>query len=323
MNDFSNCCNKPHQEQMRYLSYASVIKKRYGGRLQKVVIDAGLSCPNRDGTVGVGGCTYCLNQAFHPNYSRPEIALHQQINEGILFHRQRYPRAKGYLAYFQSYSNTHAPLQKLKQLFEEALSHPAIKGLVVATRPDCVDSEKLDYLAKLSQNHIIFLEYGIESCYNRTLERIRRGHTFEQAQETIIQSARRDLQTCAHFIFGLPGETKEEMLHTASIIGSLPINSVKFHQLQIIKGTAMEQEYYEHPNDFKTFSLNQYLDFIVDFLERFNPSIAIERFAGEVPPRFVTHTPWGLVRYSEMVKMLEKRLQERETYQGRYWEAIF
>jgi len=301
----------------RYHSFAAHIKACYGGRLQKVVIDAGFSCPNRDGTLGTEGCTYCLNAAFHPAYSHPSVSLHQQIDEGILFHQQRYTRAQGYLAYFQSYSNTYAPLERLKQVYTEALDHPKINGLVIGTRPDCVDAQTLDYIAELASKHIIFIEYGIESCYNRTLQRIERGHTFEQAQEAVIQSARRGLQTGAHFIFGLPDETKNDMMRTADLIGSLPLTSVKFHQLQIIKGSRMEQDYLQHPNDFTTFDLPEYIDFFVDYLEMFNPNIAIERFAGEVPPRFVNHTPWGLVRNVDLIRMLEKRLEERDTWQGR------
>ena len=301
----------------RYYSFATYMKDRYGGRLQKVVLDAGFSCPNRDGTLGTGGCTYCLNETFHPAYSRPEIPLFQQIEEGLLFHRKRYARAKGFLAYFQSYSNTYAPLEQLKMVYEEALRHPQIEGLVIATRPDCVDHQKLDYLAELAQKFIIFLEYGVESCYNHTLNRIRRGHTFEQAVEAIVQSAQRGLQTGAHFIFGLPGETKEQMKHTAATISALPLTSVKFHQLQIIKGTEMEKEVQKYPNDFVNFSLSEYLDFFIDFLEQFNPTIAIERFASEVPPRYVSFTPWGQVRYADLVVMLEKRLIERDTWQGK------
>jgi len=300
----------------RYLSFAHLVKTRYGGRLQKVVLDAGFGCPNRDGALGSGGCTYCLNEAFHPAYSRPEIGLHQQIDEGILFHRKRYARAKGFLAYFQSYSNTYAPLERLKQVYEEALSHPQIIGLTIGTRPDCVDAQKLDYLAELSRKYLIFIEYGIESCYDHTLCRIRRGHTFEQAREAVVESAIRGLHTGAHFIFGLPGETKEEMMRTASMISALPLTSVKFHQLQIIKGTQMELEYQQYPHDFASFTLPEYIDFFVDYLEQFNPHIAIERFAGEVPPRFVSETPWGLIRYADLVKILEKRLEERNTQQG-------
>ena len=302
----------------RYHSFAAFVKTLYGGRLQKVVIDAGFSCPNRDGTLGRGGCSYCHNPAFHPAYSHPQIPLHHQIDEGIVFHRKRYARAQGYLAYFQSYSNTYAPLERLKEVYEEALRHPKIKGLVIGTRPDCVDIQKLDYLSELARKYLIFIEYGIESCYDHTLRRIRRGHTFEQAKEALTQSAARGLRTGAHFIFGLPGETREEMMNTAAIIGALPLTSVKFHQLQIIKGTDMEQEYAAHPADFVTFSLPEYIDFFADYLEYFNPAIAIERFAGEVPPRFVSHTPWGLVRHAALLRMLEDRLEERDTWQGRF-----
>ena len=309
-------------EQKRYHSFAAHIKARYGGRLQKVVVDAGFSCPNRDGTLGTGGCTYCLNDAFHPSYSHPQVDLHRQIDEGILFHRQRYARATGYLAYFQSYSNTYAPLERLKKVYEKALSHPQISGLVIGTRPDCVDAQKLDCLAELARKHIIFMEYGIESCYDRTLNRIRRGHTFEQAREAVHQTALRGIETGAHFIFGLPSETQDDMMRTADIISALPLTSVKFHQLQIIKGTAMEQEYKEHPADFVTFDLHEYIDFFIDYLERLSPRIAIERFAGEVPPRFVSKTPWGLIRYADLVRMLENRLRERDSWQGKKWTEV-
>ncbi|MDR2585296.1 MAG: TIGR01212 family radical SAM protein [Prevotellaceae bacterium] len=300
----------------RYHSFAAQIKERFGGRLQKVVIDLGFNCPNRDGTLGTEGCTYCLNAAFHPAYSRPDVELFRQINEGILFHQRRYARAKGYLAYFQSYSNTYAPLERLKEVYEQALTHPNICGLVIGTRPDCVDAEKLDYIAELSLKSNIIIEFGVESCHDRTLLRIKRGHTFTQAREAVIQSAQRGLQTGAHFIFGLPGESKEEMMRNAAIINTLPLTSVKFHQLQIIKGTAMEKEYLKYPNDFVTFTLPDYIDFFIDFLELLHPKIAIERFAGEVPPRFVSHTPWGLVRNVDLIRMLEKRLAERNSWQG-------
>ena len=301
----------------RYHSFTALVRARYGGRLQKVVIDAGFSCPNRDGTLGTEGCTYCLNASFHPQYSKPSVALWKQIDEGILFHRERYARAIGFLAYFQSFSNTYAPLERLKQLYEEALSHPQVRGLVIGTRPDCVDAQKLDYLAELAHKHLIFIEYGIESCYDHTLSRIKRGHTFAQAREAVVQSAQRGLQSGAHFIFGLPGETKEDMMRAAAIISALPLTSVKFHQLQIIKGTQMEQDYLQHASDFVSFSLEEYIDFFIDFLERLNPAIAVERFAGEVPPRFVLHTPWGLIRYADLVKMVEKRLEERDSWQGK------
>lgn len=305
------------QTNSRYNSFVGYFKRTYGQRLQKIVIDAGFTCPNRDGSISRGGCTYCDNLAFHPNYSTSDRSIAWQIEEGITFHKNRYRKTEKYLAYFQPYSNTYAPLPRLKELYEEALAHPAVEGIVIGTRPDCVDDEKLDYLAELAKKHIVIVEYGIESCYDKTLQRINRGHTFAQAQEAVRKSAERGLHLGAHFILGLPGESREEMLAMAPLINELPINSVKFHQLQIVKGTRMEREFAERPEDFAMFGLDEYIDFFIDLLERLRPDLYIERFVGEVPPRFVNSTPWGLVRNVELLRMLETRLEERNTYQGR------
>ena len=303
----------------RYNSQSDYIKEKYGVRLQKLVVDAGFTCPNRDGSKGRGGCTFCDNNAFHPNYSTPDKSISQQLQEGIEFHRGRYSRAGGYLAYFQPYSNTYAPLEKLKALYEEALDYPEVKGIVIGTRPDCVDEAVLDYLAGLSKEHIVIVEYGIESCYDATLQHINRGHSWEDAVRAVEMTAGRGIATGAHFIFGLPGESRTMMLALADKINALKIDSVKFHQLQIIKGTKMEEEFSLHPERFETFKLEGYIDFFVDFLERLRPDLVIERFAGEVPPRFVNSTPWGLVRNAELNRMLEARLEKRETFQGRLY----
>ena len=318
----------------RYNSFVGYFKRRYGERLQKIVLDAGFTCPNRDGKVGRGGCTYCDNAAFHPAYSTAGKSLHQQMDEGIEFHKVRYRTTEHYLAYFQSFSNTYAPLSRLRELYEEALGHPDVVGIVIGTRPDCVDEEKLDYLAALSQGKIlagwsrtvasqvrtapiVIVEYGVESCYDRTLLRINRGHDFETARRAITMTAERGLDVGAHFILGLPGESVQMMLDSCEQINSLPLRSVKFHQLQIVKGTRMEKEYAECPEDFVRFSLEEYLDFFVDMLERLRPDLFIERFVGEVPPRFVNETPWGLIRNVELLRLLEQRLDSRATWQGR------
>ena len=301
----------------RYNSFVGYFKRKYGERLQKIVLDAGFTCPNRDGKVGRGGCTYCDNAAFHPSYSTAGKSLHQQMDEGIGFHKVRYRTTEHYLAYFQSFSNTYAPLERLKALYEEALSHPDVVGIVIGTRPDCVDEEKLDYIAELAKKHVVIVEYGIESCYDRTLGRINRGHDFETARKAVEMTAQRGIDVGAHFILGLPGETKQMMLDSCALINALPIRSVKFHQLQIVKGTRMEKEYAECPEDFERFSLDEYLDFFTDMLERLRPDLFIERFVGEVPPRFVNETPWGLIRNVELLRLLEKRLEERDTWQGR------
>lgn len=318
----------------RYNSFVGYFKRRYGERLQKIVLDAGFTCPNRDGKVSRGGCTYCDNAAFHPAYSTAGKSLHQQMDEGIEFHKVRYRTTEHYLAYFQSFSNTYAPLDRLRELYEEALDHPDVVGIVIGTRPDCVDEEKLDYLADLSHGKvltgwqrtiagqdrtapIVIVEYGVESCYDTTLLRINRGHDFETARRAITMTAGRGLDVGAHFILGLPGETVQMMLDSCALINSLPLRSVKFHQLQIVKGTRMEKEYAEHPEDFERFSLEEYLDFFVDMLERLRPDLFIERFVGEVPPRFVNETPWGLIRNVELLRLLEHRLESRDTWQGR------
>lgn len=304
----------------RYNSYIGYFRKTYGERLQKVVVDAGFTCPNRDGLAGTGGCTYCDNAAFHPGYSTAGVPIHEQIDEGIKFHRVRYRKAEKFLAYFQPYSNTYAPLGRLREVYEEALSHPLVAGIVIGTRPDCVDEDKLDYLASLAREHVVVIEYGIESVYDRTLQRINRGHSFEEAVRAVEMTAARGLTQGAHFIFGLPGESVEEMLGYAPIINKLPLHSVKFHQLQIVRGTAMEREFAARPSDFVTFSLDEYLDFIADLLERLRPDLYIERFAGEVPPRFVNSTPWGLLRNTELIRLLEQRLEQRNTFQGRLYK---
>ena len=301
----------------RYNSFVGYFKRKYGERLQKIVLDAGFTCPNRDGKVGRGGCTYCDNAAFHPSYSTAGKSLYQQMEEGIEFHKVRYRTTEHYLAYFQSFSNTYAPLERLKQLYAEALSHPSVVGIVVGTRPDCVDEEKLDYLAELAKDYVVIVEYGIESCYDTTLGRINRGHDFETARRAVMMTAARGIDVGAHFILGLPGETRDMMLDCCKLINDLPLRSAKFHQLQIVKGTRMEKEYAECPQDFERFTLDEYLDFFVDMLERLRPDLYIERFAGEVPPRFVNETPWGLIRNAELLRLLDKRLEERDTWQGR------
>jgi hypothetical protein len=291
--------------------------------MQKVSIDAGFTCPNRDGSKGTGGCTYCDNKAFNPSYCLPSKSVTSQIEEGIEFHRKRYRRTGSYLAYFQAYSNTYASIDTLSDLYEEALRHKDIKGLVIGTRPDCVNSEILDFLQGLSQRCILLLEYGIESCYDKTLNRINRGHTFNEAVNALEASVSRGLSTGAHFIFGLPGETREEMLNEAEIISELPLKNVKFHQLQIIKGTKMEKEYYSNPSDFEIFTWEDYLDFIIKFLERLNPAIVVERFTGEAPPRYHSMKEvWGRKRTDQIVGLIEKRLEELDTWQGKYYNRI-
>lgn len=306
----------------RFNGYAEYFRKLFGERVQKVTIDAGFTCPNRDGTKSVGGCTYCNNDGFNPSYCQPFKTITHQIEEGIEFHGNRYRKANKFLAYFQAFSNTYAPLDVLKERYEEALRFPGIIGLVIGTRPDCIDVEKLDYLEYLSKKHYIVVEYGIESCYNSTLERINRGHTFEDGVLALEDTARRGIKTGAHFILGLPGESRENMLNQIDVINKLPLNNIKFHQLQILKNTRMEKEYQDHPEQFHFFEMEEYIDFFVHILERLNPEFVIERFAAEVPPRYLSGPGWGLVRNFMLLQMLEKRLDRLNTWQGRLYQPV-
>jgi len=299
---------------MRYTPFS--YQERYSLRLQRLALDGGFSCPNRDGKVATGGCTFCDNRAFHPAYTAGK-SITQQIEAGIAFHAQRGRKADGYLAYFQAFSNTYAPLEVLRARYEEALTHPAVRGIVIGTRPDCIDDDKLDYLAGLKrQGSIVEVEYGIESVYDATLERVNRGHTFACTKEAVEQTARKGIPVGGHIIIGLPGETREMILEEASVLNILPLSSLKIHQLQILKRTAMEAEFKEHPEDFLRLGPDQYIDLLADFLERLRPDIAIGRIVSSVPPSF-TDAPWGLLKQEELLQRLEKRLEERDTFQGK------
>lgn len=304
----------PWSDNRRFNSYSSYFTREFGGRVQKISIDAGFSCPNRIGKISTGGCTFCRNDAFNPSYCRPEKSVRQQIEEGIEFHQRRYRRAKSYLAYFQAFSNTYKPIDELERLYREALSVDGVIGLVIGTRPDCINEETLEMVKDL--NTTVILEYGVESVYDQTLTRVNRGHDFATAKKAIELTYEYGFHCGGHFIFGLPGETREMMLNAAKVISELPLTTVKFHQLQIFKDTRMADEYLANPSDFHLFTLEDYIEFVIDFIERLSPDIVIERFAGEVPPRYLVSKPWLSLRYDQVLALIEKRLEERDTYQG-------
>jgi len=309
----------PWGHERRFNAYSSYFRKIFGGRVQKLSIDAGFTCPNRDGTAGTGGCTYCNNAAFSPSYCNPQTSISGQIEKGMRFHSKRYRKSVAYLAYFQSYTNTWAALDELKNKYEEALRYPGIAGLVIGTRPDCVSDELLDYLAGLSDDNYIAIEYGVESCYDRSLARINRGHDFDCAVSAIKRTAARGINTGAHFIFGLPGETREDMMNEAPVISALPLTTVKFHQLQIIEGTVMEHEYKKSPADFNLFTWDEYREFFIKFLERLRPGIIVERFTGESRQGMIKNPGWGNLRSDEMLRLFEQRMEELDTWQGRLY----
>ena len=268
----------------RFNAYSDYFRKHFGGRVQKITIDAGFTCPNRDGTCGTGGCTFCDNRAFNPSYNNPQTSITDQIRKGMDFHRKRYRKASQYLAYFQAYTNTYAKQEELSTMYEEALSVAGVMGIVVGTRPDCVDAGLLDYFQQLSRRYYVVLEYGIESVFNHTLQRVNRGHDVEKSRWAVEETARRGVRVGGHVIIGLPGEKRDDFLETASELSSWPLNNVKFHQLQVIKGTAMAREFREKPEDFESFGLEDYLHLMMELLERLNPAFVVERIAGEVTP---------------------------------------
>ena len=300
----------------RYRRYSDYFRALFGRRVQKLSVDAGFTCPNRDGTIATGGCTFCNNSAFTPSYCRPEKSIRQQIDEGIEFHRRRYREAMQYLVYFQAYSNTYAPAETLRSRYTEALSHPDVAGIVVGTRPDCVDGEKLDLLAEIARERYVAVEYGIESVYDATLRRVNRGHDFATAERAVRMTAERGLHTGAHFILGFPGETDEMILDSAAAINRLPLTTVKFHQLQIMRGTPLAAEYDARPELFRTWSIGEYIDLFAELLRRLRPDLVVERFAGEAPPRYHHTEGWGLVRNETLWAMLDRRLDELDARQG-------
>jgi len=307
----------PWGDERRFNSYNRFLKRRFGGRIQKLTLDAGFSCPNRDGTVGTGGCTYCCNDAFNPAYCDPSKSIRQQIDEGILFHHRPGVEPAGYFAYFQAFSNTYAPLSRLRELYEEAAVHPSVRGLIIATRPDCLEEPLLEYLQELQERLYVTLEIGMESCRDETLRRINRGHDVACSVRAIEQAAAHHIPVGTHLIFGLPGERPEHWLEDLALINRLPLHSIKFHQLQILRNTAMEAEFRQHPDDFFALPFDTYVSFITDYVERLSPDIVIERFAAEVPPRFLSTTGWGGIRYDQVVGAIERELASRESWQGR------
>lgn len=302
---------------MKYRSYSDYFRSLFGNRVQKLSINAGFSCPNRDGVLSVGGCSFCDNSAFNPSYCNPAKSITQQIDEGIAFHEWRYRKAPQYLAYFQAYSNTYGPIETLRKRYEEALRHEKIIGLIIGTRPDCVDDAKLDYIASLAKEHYVAVEYGIESCYDQSLAFINRGHTFDTSRRAIEATAQRGIHCGGHLILGLPCESREEMLAQADILNQMPIETLKLHQLQLIKNTRLAKQVAEGAVEVHTFTLEEYIELVCQFRLRLDPRIIIERYAGEVPPplQAFPERSWRredgrLIRNEEIYQRIVKRLDD-------------
>ncbi|MCB0270253.1 MAG: TIGR01212 family radical SAM protein [Calditrichaeota bacterium] len=304
--------NYPWGTSRPYNAYKNFLANKFGSRLQKVSVDAGFTCPNRDGAKAFGGCTYCNNMSFVPYYCTPGMSIEEQTRAGIEYLQKRYGEMK-FVVYFQAYSNTYAPLSYLKHLYEQALRQPEVCGLVVSTRPDCIDEEKIAYFETLAKSHYVSLEYGLESIYDATLERLNRGHGFAEWADAVNMTANRGIHVAAHLILGLPGETREQMLKTAEVISQYPIQSLKLHHLHIVKKTALATEYLREP--FPLFEYEEYIDLAIEFLRRLNPEIMLQRLVGETRPKHLIAPHWG-VRTSVVVQDIEAEMQRRGVCQG-------
>ena len=305
--------------EMLYNDLSGFLAMHFPCKVQKISINAGFTCPNRDGSVGYGGCTYCNNQTFNPAYCHTGKSVAQQLEEGKRFFVRKYPEMK-YLAYFQAYTNTYGELEELKRKYEEALMVEDVVGLVIGTRPDCMPEGLLDYFAELSQRKFVMIEYGLESTLDKTLVRINRGHTHEESESAIRRTAAKGIYTGAHLILGLPGESRDEILHHADVLSRLPITTLKLHQLQLIKNTRMAKEFKEDTSDFHLYTADEYIELVIDFIERLNPSIVVERFVSQSPKELLIAPDWGLKNF-EFTAKVNKRIEERDTWQGRLFQV--
>lgn len=299
-------------EGMPYNDYGSAMRRRLGGRVQKIAIDAGLGCPHRDVRSGAGGCTFCLNEAFSPSYCREAKGITAQIDRGLAFHAARGRRADVYIAYFQAGTNTNAPIERLEQFFEEALHHPAIGGIIIGTRADCVNSEKVDMLERMSHRKYLAVEYGIESANDATLRHINRGHDYAAVVRAVEAAKGRGLDVGGHIIIGLPDEGRDEILQNIERINSLSLDSIKFHQLQIYRSTPMAEEWLQHPERFMFGSegmVEEYVELMCDVLLRLNPATAVERMVSSAPRHLLLHSPFGGIRPDEVQRRIVERLR--------------
>ncbi len=296
----------------RYYSFGEYLKETFAKKVYKVNVDAGFTCPNRDGTVGRGGCIYCNNDSFRPSSCNHQKSISEQIRNGIEYLKKRY-KAKAFLVYFQPYTNTYANLDVLERLYREALSNPDVIGLSIGTRPDCIDEDKLNLLKDLSKKHMIIVEYGLQSIYEKSLKYINRGHDYETFLKAVYATYEKGILVGAHIIVGIPTETREESLAMADEINRHPIRFLKIHQLQVIKNTPLAHIY--EKDKFPVFEYEEYLDFVVDFLERLSPEVVIQRLFATSPEEILIAPKWNHTK-QEILRDIDKRLEERNACQG-------
>jgi len=304
--------------QQRYTDFNSSLKAQFGCRVQKITIDAGLGCPNRDGTLSRGGCIYCNARGSGTGAMASGISISDQIAAARTALAKRYG-AKRFIAYFQSFSNTYAPLATLQRLYEEALGFDDVVGLAIGTRPDCIDIPKLDYLEKLARHRLIWLEYGLQSAHDPTLRAINRGHDAACFFRAVAMTRNRGIKVCAHVIMGLPGETRREMLATARALADMAIDGVKIHLLYVIRATALETIYAR--GDYRCLEQHAYVNLVCDFLEILPPSVVIQRLTGDPHPSELVAPAWSLEK-ARTLEMIRNELVRRDSWQGKLWQAL-
>lgn len=301
-----------------YNDFPRFLKRYFPYKVQKISLNAGFTCPNRDGLKGYGGCTYCNNQSFNPDYCRTDKSVTQQLEEGKDFFARKYPDMK-YLAYFQAYTNTYDELDALKGKYEEALSVSDVVGLVIGTRPDCMPDTLLHYLEDLNKSTFLLVEYGIETTNEKTLRRINRGHTYRDTIDAVERTTACGILTGGHVILGLPGEKHEMLVEQAGTISRLPLATLKMHQLQLIKGTRMAREYDLHPEEFHLFKVDEYVNLLVDYIQHLRPDLVLERFISQSPKELLIAPDWGLKNH-EFNHLVQKRMHQLDAYQGKKYE---
>lgn len=304
----------------RYRTFSQFLNEHFDFKVQKISINAGFTCPNRDGTVGTGGCTYCNNQTFNPGYCLPSKGIALQLEEGKRFFARKYPDMK-YLAYFQAYTGTYGELERLKTLYEQALVEKDVVGIIIGTRPDCLPGPLLDYLQLVAQNKFVLVELGAESVHDSTLSIINRCHTWQQTVDAVNELSSRGIMCGLHMIMGLPRETETMMLESVDTLSRLPIDTVKFHQLQVVKGTRLAADLQNRLYDITRFSIDSYIILCGEIIRHLSPRIAVERFTSQSPAQLLLEPRWGIKNY-EFTHRLNSYLERNNIVQGEQLLAL-
>lgn len=303
---------KPYLVKHRFYPFREYLKEHFPYKVHKIPLHAGFTCPNRDGHVGVGGCTYCINESFSPNVNRPSLSIKEQVERGKAFHKKRYGAEK-FIAYFQSFTNTYADLETLKSCYEDALNDKDVVGISIGTRPDCISDDILNLIDRYTKKYHVWIEYGLQSIHDRTLERVNRGHDYKTFLDAINRTKKTCINICVHVILGLPGETREDMMETAEAVSTLGIQGIKLHHLYVAKNTVLAEEYFQ--GKIQTLDMNTYIQLTADFLERIPSDVTVQRLVGDTHGNFLISPIWKASK-AEVIYGITQELERRGTCQG-------